>query len=143
MEKEPTIFEKIINREIPADIVYEDDQVIAFLDISPVHLGHTLVVPKNWSMNILDVEEADRNRVFEVAQKVAVAAKAATKADGVTVHINNGELVGQVVPHFHVHIIPRFENDNAVEWKKDNTQADEGFSTKKEDLISKIRDALK
>lgn len=106
-----TIFQKIINREIPADIVYEDDATLAFLDIHPNNPGNTLVIPKQFARNIFDVDEETLARVMYTVRKVAPAVKKAVQAGGVNIIINNEQAAGQVVFHFHVHIIPRHEND--------------------------------
>ena len=110
-----SIFTKIINREIPADIVYEDDLVIAFLDINPVHKGHLLVVPKQWFKNVFDGEAEVLAQMMRVGQKLALAIKKSLGADGVNLLMNNGEAAGQEVPHSHLHIIPRYEGDNSYQ----------------------------
>jgi len=118
MKRAKTIFEKIIDREIPGHIIYEDDMVIAFLDIAPVHAGHTLVVPKKWSRNMLDMSDQDRDAVFKVAQKVARALKDELGADGVNLIMNNEPAAGQIVFHSHIHVIPRYEGDGLGHWQK-------------------------
>lgn len=101
------IFARILRGELPAHKVYEDDKALAFLDIMPRCPGHTLVIPKAPARNILDIAPDDLAHVAQVAKKVAIAAKAAFAADGVTVQQFNEEAGGQVVFHLHVHIIPR------------------------------------
>ncbi len=108
-----TIFEKIIAREILADIVYEDDIVLAFLDINPVNKGHTLVVPKVAFENIFDGDIAVLGHMMAVAQKIARALLETVGATGVNLHMNNGETAGQEVPHAHLHVIPRFKKGEA------------------------------
>ncbi len=108
---EDSIFTKIINREIPAQILYEDDKTIAILDIAPNNPGHTLVIPKKPVRNVLDTDEETWVSVMKVVRKIAPAIKEATGADGLNINSNHGEGGGQMVPHLHVHIIPRFEND--------------------------------
>lgn len=108
-----TIFEKIIAREIPADIVYEDDVVLAFLDINPVNKGHTLVIPKVAFENIFDADTVVLGHMMAVAQKIAHALVATVGAIGVNLHMNNGEIAGQEVPHAHLHVIPRFKKGEA------------------------------
>ena len=103
-----TIFSKIISREVPADIVYEDAYVLAFLDIRPVRKGHTLVIPKIEFVNIFDGDPEYLGRMMVVAQKIAPAIIKATGATGVNLLMNNGEAAGQDVMHAHLHIIPRF-----------------------------------
>ena len=111
---EQTIFEKIINREIPAHIVYEDDVTIAILDIEPKTLGHTLVIPKIVSRTLLEMDPALLGQYFGVVQKVAQAIKDGLPADGCNIVINVEEAAWQEVFHTHTHIIPRHTNDGIV-----------------------------
>lgn len=108
-----TIFTKIINREIPADIIYEDEIVLAFLDITPVNHGHTLIVPKTFFTNAFDADAEIFGHMHKVGIKIANALKAAGLADGVNMITNNGEAAGQEVFHSHLHIIPRKIGDQA------------------------------
>ena len=101
------IFAKIIRGELPSYKVYENDKVLAFLDIMPRAPGHTLVLPKAAARNILDIEPDDLVAVALAAQKVAKAAVQVFDADGVTVQQFNEGAGGQVVFHLHLHIIPR------------------------------------
>lgn len=101
------IFAKIIRGELPCYKVYEDDKALAFLDIMPRAIGHTLVLSKAPARNILDVPPADLAHVATIVQKVAKAAMTAFGADGLTVQQFNEGAGGQVVFHLHVHIIPR------------------------------------
>ncbi|RUV74390.1 MAG: HIT family protein [Mesorhizobium sp.] len=103
------IFAKILRGEIPSHRVYEDDAVVAFMDVMPQGPGHTLVVPKAQSRNLLDADPAVFGPLFANVQKVARAVKKAFDADGVTVMQFNEPASGQTVFHLHVHIIPRFE----------------------------------
>ncbi|TIX35942.1 MAG: HIT family protein, partial [Mesorhizobium sp.] len=103
------IFAKILRGEIPSHRVYEDDAVVAFMDVMPQGPGHTLVVPKAPSRNLLDADPAVFGPLFANVQKVARAVKKAFDADGVTVMQFNEPASGQTVFHLHVHIIPRFE----------------------------------
>ena len=103
-----TIFEKIINREIPASIVYEDEFVIAILDIKPKSLGHTLVIPKKVSRTILEMNPDMLGQYFTIVQKIAQAIKDSLSADGLNIVLNVEEAGGQEVFHTHTHIIPRY-----------------------------------
>lgn len=105
------IFCKIVAGELPSFKVYEDDAVLAFLDINPVNAGHTLVIPKKHSQNIFDIEAKDWAAVTEVVRKVSIAIEKGMGADGVNLAMNNREHAGQVVGHPHMHIIPRFKGD--------------------------------
>ena len=105
------IFAKILRGELPCYKVYEDDKVLAFLDIMPRAPGHTLVLPKAPARNLLDVDPADLAHVMQVAQKIARAGMKAFGADGVTVQQFNESAGGQVVFHLHVHVIPRRDGE--------------------------------
>lgn len=107
---DPTnIFAKILRGEIPAYKVHEDDQVVAFMDVMPQGIGHTLVLPKAPSRNLLDADPADLGALMAVIKKVAMAVKKAFAADGVTIMQFNEAASGQTVFHLHFHVIPRFE----------------------------------
>jgi histidine triad (HIT) family protein len=101
------IFAKILRGELPCYKVYEDDKVFAFLDIMPRAPGHTLVLPKAPSRNLLDVNPDDLAAVSRAAQKIAKAAMTAFSADGITIQQFNEGAGGQVVFHLHMHVIPR------------------------------------
>jgi histidine triad (HIT) family protein len=103
------IFAKILRGEIPSYRVHEDDHVIAFMDVMPQGTGHTLVVPRLPSRNILDADPTTLGPLVRAVQKVAQAAMRAFKADGVTVIQFNEPPAGQSVFHLHFHVIPRFE----------------------------------
>jgi len=105
------IFCKIAAGRIPATRVYEDDAVLAFMDIGPIVKGHTLVIPKAHHDPLTAVPADLLARVIGVVQRVAAAQMAGLKADGVNVHQSNGAAAGQVVPHVHFHVIPRFAGD--------------------------------
>jgi histidine triad (HIT) family protein len=101
------IFAKILRGELPCHKVYEDDKVLAFLDIMPRAPGHTLVLPKTPARNLLDVEPDDLAAVARVTQRIAKAAMTVFSADGITLQQFNEGAGGQVVFHLHVHVIPR------------------------------------
>lgn len=103
------IFAKILRGEIPAAKVYEDDVVIAFMDVMPQGDGHTLVVPKVKARTLLDIAPEDLSAVIVRVQKVAKAVKSALAADGLTIFQYNEPAGGQTVFHLHFHIVPRFE----------------------------------
>lgn len=106
-----TIFSKIISGEIPSFKIYENDYVYAFLDISQVTKGHTLLVPKKVSANIFETDEETMKHIGAALPKVANAIKAAFNPDGLNIIQNNGEFADQSVFHLHFHLIPRYEND--------------------------------
>jgi histidine triad (HIT) family protein len=103
------IFGKILRGEVPCQKVYEDDHVVAFMDVMPQADGHTLVVPKVPSRNLLDADPATLGALYAAVQRVARAAKAAFAADGVAVYQYNEAAAGQTVFHLHVHVLPRHE----------------------------------
>ena len=109
------VFCKIIKGEIPSKKIYEDDDVLAILDISQATLGHTLVLPKKHYENLFSIENNDYLKVMEKVKMLAKAITSALNASGCNILNNCGELAGQSVMHFHVHIIPRYENDNAIQ----------------------------
>lgn len=102
------IFCKIINGDIPAAKVYEDENVLAFLDISQVTKGHTLVIPKVHKENIYELTPEIAGKVLEVVPKIANSIKAQFNPVGLNLLNNNGEAAGQSVFHYHMHIIPRY-----------------------------------
>ena len=106
------VFCKIVNGEIPSAKVYEDDQVLAILDLSQAQKGHTLVMPKKHFDTFLDADSDTVKPVFEVTQKLARKIKTNLNADGVNVLNNTNAAAGQSVMHMHVHIIPRYTNDD-------------------------------
>lgn len=103
------IFAKILRGEIPSSRVYETDHVVAFMDVMPQGTGHTLVVPKAPSRNLLDATPETLAETIQAVQKIANAVKNAFSADGVTVIQFNEPAAGQTVYHLHFHVIPRFE----------------------------------
>jgi histidine triad (HIT) family protein len=103
------IFAKILRGEIPAHKVYEDEHVMAFMDIMPRADGHVLVIPRQPARNILDIAPDTLSRLAIGVQKVAIAVKAAMNADGLTIQQFTESAGGQVVFHIHFHVIPRFE----------------------------------
>ncbi|HDY4568563.1 TPA: HIT family protein [Staphylococcus aureus] len=106
-----TIFGKILTGEIPSFKVYEDDYIYAFLDISQVTKGHTLLIPKKASANIFETDEETMKHIGAALPKVANAIKRAFNPDGLNIIQNNGEFADQSVFHIHFHLIPRYEND--------------------------------
>ena len=103
------IFAKILRGELPCHKVYEDEHVLAFLDIMPRAPGHTLVIPKAAARNIIDIKVEDYLHVARATHKIAAAAKQAFNADGLTVQQFNEAAGGQVVFHLHVHVMPRHD----------------------------------
>ena len=105
------IFCKIVNREIPATIVYEDGDVLVFMDIGPIIKGHALVIPKRHCDPVAETPDDLLAKLHIMAKRVAQAQMNGLGADGVNIMQNNGAAAGQEVPHIHVHVIPRFADD--------------------------------
>ncbi len=125
MENKNCIFCKIITKEIPSSIVYEDDDVIAFLDVSQVTKGHTLVVSKKHFDNFLTVPKDIMHKVMDVAQRIGQAQVAMLGAKGVNILTNVNKEAGQSVYHFHVHVIPRYiSNEGFQITMKENSKLD-------------------
>ena len=107
------IFCSIVNNEIPCSKVYEDDTVLAFLDISQVTKGHTLVIPKQHFANFMECDAETLIHVTKVAQTLAKQIMEKTGAKGMNILSNVNEVAGQSVPHFHIHLIPRYSEEDA------------------------------
>lgn len=105
------LFCKIANKEIPAEVIYEDAHTFAFLDIVPRAPGHTVVIPKVHARNILDLPETEIGPLFASVRKLAERLTSVLKTDGLTIGINQGKASGQTVEHLHVHLLPRFTSD--------------------------------
>ncbi|MDD3154452.1 MAG: HIT family protein [Victivallaceae bacterium] len=105
------VFCKIIQGEIPTVKLYEDDLVLAFLDIGPINKGHVLVIPKEHHDGAATIPEATAGRMFRVAARLGVAAKRALGYDAFNLHLANGSAAGQVVMHAHLHMVPRGVED--------------------------------
>lgn len=120
MSEEKCIFCLIASGDIPSAKVYEDDTVLAFLDLSPVHPGHTLVIPKKHYKDMLEVPSELGTAVFAALKKVGTAVVKATGATGFNVMQNNGLSAGQTMFHIHWHIIPRFDGDGLGAWEQGN-----------------------
>lgn len=103
---ESCIFCKIVKKEAPASMVYEDEKVVAFLSIQPINVGHTLVVPKKHYENIYEIPEENIAYLYKIVKKLSHAVQKAVNAEGIRIVQNNGEVAGQVIFHLHVHIIP-------------------------------------
>ena len=103
------IFCKIVRKQAPSSIIYEDKTVLAFLDIRPLNMGHSLVVPKAHYVDIFDVPENILCNVHKASKLISQAIKAATNADGISIIQQNGKPAGQDIFHLHVHVVPRFE----------------------------------
>lgn len=111
------IFCKIIKKEIPADVIYENENCLAFLDITPINPGHVLLIPKKHYENLYDLPDKELTQLAPIIKKLAIAVKKGVNADGINIGMNNERPAGQLVPHAHFHIMPRFLSDGYRHWR--------------------------
>ncbi len=135
---EGCVFCGIAAGTVPATKIYEDEYTMAFLDIQPVNHGHALVIPKDHFENAYTVPPEAWCRLALAAQKVALAVRHAADADGVNINMNNEAAAGQIVPHAHIHIIPRFNDDGLTHWPHKTYM----MQTEMNDMGDKIRQEL-
>lgn len=109
------IFCEIVNKEIPGKIIYEDDICLAFLDLSQVTNGHTLVVPKSHYNNFLEADDEVVAHMFKVSRKLGNELVDKLNARGMNILSNINEVAGQSVKHFHIHLIPRYDENDGLE----------------------------
>lgn len=126
---EDCIFCKIIKGEIPCTKLYENEKVISFLDIAPVNKGHALVLSKEHHETLLDMPDDLLAEVAKAVKKVSKAVKEGTGCGGISVFQNNYKVSGQLVPHYHAHIIPRFETDGLKHWPQGKYEEGEAEET--------------
>ena len=105
------LFCKIVGKEIGAEIIYEDEDIVAILDIHPRAPGHTIILPRVPAENILGLPEGQISGVFQGVKKVTDLLNRSLKPDGFTIGINHGKVSGQTIDHLHIHIIPRWDGD--------------------------------
>ena len=137
-QKSECIFCKIVEGSLPSYKVHEDGNVIAFLDIYPIHSGHVLVAPKSHSVDIFDTQDYVLSQLIAAARKISPAVMKATRADGINIGMNNKPAAGQVVMHIHLHIIPRFKDDGLKTWPQRPYNND----AEKENVLERIKAAL-
>ena len=136
MNKDDCIFCKIANGEIPSATVYEDSICRVILDVNPANKGHALIIPKEHFDNIYSMDAETAAKIFTIATEVAKAQKAELNPDGLNILQNNGEAAGQTVFHFHMHLIPRYQNaknNDILMWSHENFSDEE---------MAQIRDSL-
>jgi histidine triad (HIT) family protein len=109
MKDSTCIFCRIAQKQVPATLIYEDEKALAFLDIRPLSEGHTLIIPKAHYETVFDIPQELITYLYGITQKVALAVKKATEADGISIIQQNGETAGQEICHLHIHVIPRYE----------------------------------
>jgi len=128
------VFCKIINGEIPSKKVYEDDDVLAILDISQATMGHTLVLPKKHYANILEIPSIEYQKVMIKTKELAEKINKNLKPQGINILNNCGEVAGQTVMHYHVHILPRYTtNDIKIEF------TDHSSTANLDDVLNKLK----
>ncbi|HAU86450.1 MAG TPA: HIT family protein [Lachnospiraceae bacterium] len=119
MSETNCIFCKIIEGEIPSKTLFENDEFKVIFDISPASKGHVIILPKYHAANIFELPEEVTSKAFILAKKVATVLKEVLDCDGVNILQNNGEAAGQTVFHLHIHVIPRYKDDNmGLTWKQ-------------------------
>ena len=118
---EDCLFCKIIAKEIPCEKIYEDTDTLAFLDTNPHNKGHTLVIPKEHAVTLFDIDETSLQKVMHTVQKVAKALN--QYSEGVNLVQNNNKAAGQLIDHFHFHVVPRASNDDIEDWPRPECSA--------------------
>ncbi len=136
---EDCLFCKIIKGEIPSAKVYENENIIAFLDLHPVNIGHTLIVPKNHYDNLYDTPDEIICEMMKLTKKLSIAIKNSMHADGINIEMNNEKSAGQIIPHAHWHIVPRFGDDGFTHWHGKRPYKEGEMS----EVVDKIITALK
>lgn len=134
MKDNNCIFCKIANGEIPSSTLYEDEKVRVILDISPASKGHALILPKEHYANLYEISEEMAVHVIKTAKKMAKKMQEQLGAEGLNVLQNNGELAGQTVFHYHMHLIPRYQGDK-VNMKWENGELSDAI---REELVEKL-----
>jgi histidine triad (HIT) family protein len=129
------VFCKIVRKEAPASCVYEDEYVMAFLDIRPLNEGHTLVIPKKHYETIFEVPEEEVAYLYRIVKRVALAVKKGVNADGISITQHNGSAAGQDIFHVHVHVIPRYEGQKLPRFE----EVQEVSREKMDGVASKLR----
>lgn len=138
MKKSDCIFCKIIAGEIPSSTIYEDEEFKVILDRFPSSIGHVLIITKDHIENIFELSPQKGAKMFELAVKIAPIVKKQLNCGGINILQNNGVCAGQSVPHFHIHIIPRYDNDSLnICWNSENPTDEQMEDTRKK-LASEI-----
>ena len=135
MKDNNCIFCKLANKDIPTNIIYEDEKFTVIMDADPATKGHALILPKNHAANIYELPDEDAADIFVLAKKLATKMTEVLHCDGFNVVQNNGEIAGQTVFHFHMHLIPRYEGDQVGLTWKPGELTDE----MKEEILSRVK----
>lgn len=137
MKDDNCIFCKLANGDIPANSIYEDDDFKVILDASPATKGHALILPKQHYANIFEIEDETLAKAAKLAKKIMTHEKDVLGCEGYNLVQNNGEVAGQTVFHFHMHLIPRYlnaKNNDILNWSHETFSPEE---------MAEIRDSLK
>ena len=118
MNEDSCIFCRIAQKQVPATLVYEDENVMAFLDTRPLNEGHTLVIPKEHYDTIFEIPEELIAYLHRIVKRVSFAVKKAAKADGISIFQQNGKAAGQEISHLHVHVVPRYEGQKLTRFSE-------------------------
>lgn len=137
MKDDNCIFCKLAHGEIPSSTLYEDEIFRVILDLAPASKGHALIIPKEHYRNLLDLDEETASKVLILAQKMMKKMKKALNCDGFNILQNNEEVAGQTVFHFHMHLIPRYRNDQVELGFKERESAKEGM----EQIVRLVQEA--
>lgn len=134
MKDSNCIFCKIANGEIPSATLFEDEKVRVILDISPASKGHALILPKEHYANLYEMDDETAKHVIITAKRQATKMRDALGVEGINIVQNNGEIAGQTVFHYHMHIVPRYKDDNVnIKWEPGELSEE-----KKAELIKKL-----
>ena len=114
MKQDDCIFCKIVAGEIPSQTLYEDEKFKVILDVGPATRGHALILPKNHYANLYELPEEDAAEAMKLAKRMMIKMTEKLNCDGFNIVQNNGEVAGQTVFHFHMHLIPRYKNDGEI-----------------------------
>lgn len=138
IKMEECIFCKIVKGEIPSYKVYEDEKTLAFLDVNPINVGHTLIMPKNHVSKISMAEEEDLLALTKALKKVIKAVENSLGVDNLNVFVNQGRDAGQLIPHLHYHVVPRRKGDGVNFDVPQRKLSEEEFKN----VVEKIRSAI-
>lgn len=131
------LFCKIINKEIPSKVIYEDDNYLSFLDINPNTKGHILVIPKKHVKNFTELTEEQATELIKVVKKIAPKLVSILGVEDYNLALNNGSVAGQIIDHVHWHIIPRYKDDGLKHWGSNQEEID-----RLEETFNKLKDKV-
>ena len=140
MELKDCIFCQIGLGKIPAKVVYQDSNVLAFLDINPSNKGHVLVIPKKHFTDLVEIPEHELKPFMAAVKRVAEGVLKSTKAEGFNIIVNNSKAAGQVIPHLHFHVIPRFSDDGLElgNWRHLKYDSEEEMNKLRDSISSSV-----